>query len=218
MTSLALYRKLFVGRADVYAVQQSDGSYFPVDEDLSDVELKEHLAGIASYGTYVVTPGANTVSYIVFDLDTLELTALDHLLKCVTEFVGDDYLESLLVEGNAWAKNAGVLMISFASKNFARNNKPNYHYLHDTGAASAYLVAQLPSLGLVGHQMQGFDKDSANEKLGVPDDYAPGSMIAVGYYAGQEGLKDEWKQREDAPRVRKDLHDIAFNGAWKAER
>lgn len=129
-----------------------------------------------------------------------------------------DVLESLLTEGNAWAKNAGVLMISFASKNFARNNKPNYHSLHDTGAASAYLVAQLPSLGLVGHQMQGFDSEHANEKLGVPDDFAPGSMIAVGYYGDHNALKDDWKQREDAPRVRKDLHEIAFNGEWKAAR
>ena len=129
-----------------------------------------------------------------------------------------DVLEGLLTEGNAWAKNAGVLMLSFASKNFGYNGKPNRHYLHDTGAASAYMMAQLPSLGLVGHQMSGYDKDRANEALGVPDEFEPGSMIAVGYYAGQDGLKDDWKQREDAPRVRKDLHDIAFSGEWKAAR
>ncbi len=129
-----------------------------------------------------------------------------------------DVLESLLVEGNAWAKNAGVLILSFAKKTFTRNGNSNRHSLHDTGAASAYLVAQLPSLGLVGHQMSGYDHEKANAAMGVPDDYEPGSMIAVGYYAGQAGLEDGMKQREDAPRVRKDLHDIAFNGAWKAER
>ncbi len=129
-----------------------------------------------------------------------------------------EVLEGLLAEGNAWAKNAGVLMISFGKKNFSYNDSPNYYNLHDTGAASAYMVAQLPSLGLVGHQMMGFDRDHANEKLGVPDDFAPGSMIAVGYYAGQDGLDDGMKQREDGPRVRKDLHDIAFNGEWKAAR
>lgn len=129
-----------------------------------------------------------------------------------------DVLESLLAEGNAWAKDAGVLILSFAHKTFERNGKPNRHYLHDTGAASAYLVAQLPSLGLVGHQMSGYDAEKANAALGVPDDYEPGSMIAVGYYAGQDGLDDGAKQREDAPRVRKDLHDIAFNGAWEQPR
>lgn len=129
-----------------------------------------------------------------------------------------EVLESLLAPGNAWAKNAGVLMLSFASKNFGRNGTPNRHHLHDLGAASAYLVAQLPSLGLVGHQMSGYDHEKANEALGVPNDYEPGSMIAVGYYAGQEGLDEGMKQREDGPRVRKDLHDIAFNGEWKMPR
>jgi len=129
-----------------------------------------------------------------------------------------EVLESLLAEGNSWAKNAGVLVISFAHKTFELNGHPNHHYLHDLGAASAYLVAQLPSLGLVGHQMSGYDAESANEVLGVPPDYGPGSMIAVGYYAGQDGIDAGMKEREDAPRVRKDLHDIVFNGEWKASR
>lgn len=131
---------------------------------------------------------------------------------------GREKLEALLVEGNAWAKDAGILMLSFSKKTFDRNGNPNRHHLHDLGAASAYLVAQLPSLGLVGHQMSGYDVDNANEALGVPSDYEPGSMIAVGYYAGQDGLDEGMKQREDGPRVRKDLHDIAFNGEWKAAR
>ena len=131
---------------------------------------------------------------------------------------GREKLEALLVEGNVWAKDAGILMLSFAHKTFDRNGNPNRHYLHDLGAASAYMMAQLPSLGLIGHQMSGYDADNANEVLGVPADYEPGSMIAVGYYAGQDGLDDGMKQREDAPRVRKDIHDIAFKGAWKAAR
>lgn len=126
-----------------------------------------------------------------------------------------DVLENLLVEGNVWAKNAGVLMLSFAHKTFHRNGNPNRHYLHDLGAASAYMMAQLPSLGLIGHQMSGYDADNANEMLGVPPEYEPGSMIAVGYYAGQEGLDEGWKKREESPRVRKEQSDFAFRGEWK---
>lgn len=131
---------------------------------------------------------------------------------------GRDVLEGLLMEGNAWAKNAGVLLVSFSKKTFTRNGNPNRHHLHDLGAANAYLVAQLPSLGLIGHQMSGFDHDRANAALGVPDDFEPGSMIAVGYYAGQDGLSEQQKQREASPRIRKDLHEIAFNGRWNATR
>lgn len=127
-----------------------------------------------------------------------------------------DALENLLVAGNAWAKNAGMLVLSFAKKTFAHNGNPNRHHMHDLGAASAYLVAQATALGLVTHQMSGYDADNANEMLGVPPDYEPGSMIAVGYYAGQEGLDEGMKKREDGPRVRKALDEIAFRGGWKA--
>src|SRR3989344_5959464 len=55
---------------------------------------------------------------------------------------GRPALESLLVEGNSWAKDAGLLVISFAKKAFAKNAKPNYHHMHDVGAATGYLVLQ----------------------------------------------------------------------------
>lgn len=126
-----------------------------------------------------------------------------------------DVLENLLVAGNAWAKNAGMLVLSFAKKTFARNGTANRHHLHDLGAASAYLVAQATALGLVSHHMSGYDAERANEALGVPSDYEPGSMIAIGYYAGQDGLDEGSKKREDGPRMRKTLDEIAFRGGWR---
>ena len=131
---------------------------------------------------------------------------------------GREKLEALLVDGNSWAKNAGVLILSFAKKTFAHNGNPKRHYLHDVGAASAYLVEQATALGLVSHQMSGYDADNANEALGVPPDYEPGSMIAIGYYAGQDGLDEGSKKRENGPRVRKEFGDIAFKGGWKEAR
>lgn len=125
-------------------------------------------------------------------------------------------LESLLVQGNSWAKNAGVLILSFSKKTFGHNGNPNRHHLHDLGAASAYLVEQATALGLVTHQMSGYDAERANEALGVPADFEPGSMIAVGEYAGQDALDEGSKKREESPRVRKTLDEIAFNDGWKA--
>lgn len=127
-----------------------------------------------------------------------------------------EVLESLLVDGNAWAKNAGVLILSFAAKTFVRNGNQNRHHLHDLGAASLSLVIQATALGLVSHQMSGYDAERANDALGVPSDYEPGSMIAVGYYAGQDGLDEKSKQREDSPRVRRDQLEFAFRGGWKS--
>lgn len=123
-------------------------------------------------------------------------------------------LEGLLVPGNAWAKNASVLAISFAKKMFARNGKENRHALHDCGCASGYLILQLSSLGLVGHQMAGFDAENANRILGVPDDFLPGSMIAIGYPGDHATLPEDLQKREEAPRTRNRVEAFAFRGGW----
>lgn len=124
-------------------------------------------------------------------------------------------LESLLVEGNSWAKNAGVLMISFGKKTFVRNGKPNKYNLHDTGAASALLTLQATSMGISTHQMSGFDQARANEALGVPADYEPGSMMAIGYYGGQDTISEDMKKREDSPRKRRPASESFFRGKWQ---
>ncbi len=82
---------LFCHRRDVFAEQQSSGQYFPVRRGLTEDDVAEHLAGYASYGTYVIRPievdtdngvaylGANTVRYIVWDLDTHDQAHTDAL-------------------------------------------------------------------------------------------------------------------------------------------
>ncbi len=124
-------------------------------------------------------------------------------------------LESLLAEGNSWAKNAGLLIISFAKKTFAKNGKENRHSLHDLGAASALLTLQATSMGLNSHQMAGFDTAHANEALGVPADFEPGSMIAIGYPADPATLPEALLTREKAPRSRNTQSSFVFQGKWK---
>ncbi len=124
-------------------------------------------------------------------------------------------LESLLVESNAWAKNAFLLGISFASLSFARNNKPNRHAMHDLGCATGYMVLQATQLGLVSHQMAGFDHEKANTVLGVPADYSPGSMFAIGHYGDRSARSEDVRKREEAPRSRKVISEFAFQGEWK---
>lgn len=129
---------------------------------------------------------------------------------------GRENLESLLAEGNAWAKNAGLLILSFAKKTFARNDKPNRHYLHDTGAASFAITLQATSMGLMSHQMAGFAVDRANSVLGVPDDFEPGSMMAVGYAADPASFPDDMQMRDKAARSRNARDSFAFIGKYMA--
>lgn len=73
----------------MFSEQQPSGAYFPVREPLSDDDLQEHLAGLASYGTYVIRPSDQTVKYIVFDLDTHDDDVRAALLRQVEYLVAN---------------------------------------------------------------------------------------------------------------------------------
>lgn len=122
-------------------------------------------------------------------------------------------LEETLTPGNAWAKRASVLIATLAKHTRTKNNDPNRWAAHDTGAATAYLVAQAAAMGLVAHPMGGFDADALARSLAVPDGYTPMTVIAVGQY--DPNLRDpKSEEREAKPRTRKPLNEIAFLGAF----
>jgi nitroreductase len=120
-----------------------------------------------------------------------------------------------LAEGNqGWVKNAPVLLLSLAAPNFGHNDKPNRWAQYDAGAASENLCLQATALGLVAHQMGGFDPDQARVRFHIPADHACMAMIAVGHPGSVEALPDALRERELAPRERKPLDRIAFEGGW----
>jgi len=126
-------------------------------------------------------------------------------------------MESLLDDYNYYAKRAYLLIAVFAQIKRTRTTGEivdNYYGMHDTGAASAYLVLQCAPLGLIGHQMGGFATDKANKMLGVPPDFVPASMIAVGYPDDGSWLTPEHQQREKAQRVRNPQSAFTFRGKW----
>ena len=91
-------------------------------------------------------------------------------------------LLACLVEGNRkWAYRAPVLILSVASLNFQDDSTPNRHAFYDTGMAVENLVLQATALGLVAHQMAGFDVEKARADLKIPSGYEPVALIAVGY-------------------------------------
>jgi hypothetical protein len=63
--------------------------------------------------------------------------------------------------------------------------------------------------------MAGFDQQKAREVFGIPPEFQIGAVAAFGYADSPEKLSDDQlKQRELAPRTRKPLSEIAFNGRW----
>jgi len=140
-------------------------------------------------------------TYLVFDGSDAE--ALEKARAC-------------LVEGNSWARQAPVLMLSVARDNFAYNGSLNRHAQHDVGAASEDLVLQAVEEGLVAHQMAGYDAQQARQEFSIPEGYTPMAMIAIGYprHDDLSDVDEPTKARELAGRARKPISELAFSGKW----
>ncbi len=121
----------------------------------------------------------------------------------------------VLSENNKkWVKNVPMIMLSCAGSIFGATGKPNRWTQHDTGAASVSIALQAAAMGLMVHQMGGFDADKARAAFDIPADFTPMAMIAIGYQAAPEVLDEETKKKEFTPRGRKPLGEKFFEGGW----
>ena len=122
---------------------------------------------------------------------------------------------AVVVEKNRlWAKNAPVLILAVAMENFNHNGQSNRWAMYDTGAASVSLCLQATAMGLVVHQMGGFDAEKAREVFNLPGDCKPMAMLAVGYQADVDVLDDAFKEAELAARSRTALNERFYAGQW----
>jgi len=120
-----------------------------------------------------------------------------------------------LVAGNqAWVKDAPVLLLVCADTLFNHNQQPNRWSQYDTGAAAENLCLQASSMGLMAHQMGGFNADAARDAFAIPAQYIPMAMISVGYPADIANLEGEILSRETAERNRRPLNALFFANSW----
>ena len=122
--------------------------------------------------------------------------------------------ECLSENNRKWVKNVPLLMLSCAGSAFGHSGKPNRYAQHDTGAASVCLALQGAAMGLAVHQMGGYDAAKARVAFGIPEDYTPMAMIAVGYQTSPDVLDSETREKELKARSRKPLQNHFFEGAW----
>jgi nitroreductase len=124
-----------------------------------------------------------------------------------------------LVEANqAWAKNAGVLMLTVIRTTFRKNGKPNRVALHDLGAASAHMALQAAIEGLQIHQMAGVNLSQVRSAYAIPDGFEPQTAIAMAYPDNSPADDDdEMAKRDAAPRTRLEFKDFVFAGRWGQE-
>ena len=122
----------------------------------------------------------------------------------------------LLAPGNqAWAKNAPLLILAASVNTFSHNDSDNRWVAYDTGAASISLCLQATAMGLMSHQMGGFDSDKLRNNFNIPDNISLWAMIAVGYPADLDSLSETQLERELNARERRPLSEQFFVNTWQ---
>ena len=123
-------------------------------------------------------------------------------------------LASVLNAGNAeWAAQAPVLMLTVA-KMVTSSGRPHRHAFHDVGLAVQNLTLQAAALDLYVHQMAGFSVEDARLLYGIPEEFEPVTMLAIGYLGDPHTLPEARRQQELAPRARKPLREFVFAETW----
>ena len=128
---------------------------------------------------------------------------------------GDDTfaaLSGLLNRGNAWAKNAGALILLSADE--GEDDDTALYSAVDGGAAAANLAVEAVARGLISHPMAGFDVEGARAAFDVPAGVRPLMVIAVGHLGDYATASPEIAERDGAPRDRLALEQIAFRQTW----
>ncbi len=128
---------------------------------------------------------------------------------------GDDTyrrLASLLNRGNAYATNAGALILVCADEG---DDEPTALYSGvDAGAAAANLAVEAVARGLVSHPMAGFDVEGSRAAFGIPRHVRPLMVIAVGSLADPASVSEDVAERDRRPRERLPLEEVAFADTW----
>lgn len=121
-------------------------------------------------------------------------------------------IAGLLSRGNAYAKAASALILVCADEGEDANTA--LYSAVDAGAAEANLLIEATARGLITHPMAGFDIDGARETFGIPDGVRPLMVIAVGTLDDYANVAPEIAERDETPRSRAPLTEVAFSGTW----
>lgn len=119
-----------------------------------------------------------------------------------------------LSRGNAYAKAAPVMILVAAKEDGGcpAHNLP--YFAMDVGLAVENMLLQTVHLGLMGHPTAGWNEDQLKELTGISDEYRIVTVVFVGYEGDPEMLDERSREREDAPRKRKELSEIVHWNGW----
>lgn len=117
--------------------------------------------------------------------------------------------DSLLGFNQSWADSAAVLVVNVADSEYPEGLRDLWRD-YDLGQAVAQFAAQAHRDGLYVHQMGGVDRDAARAAFDLDERYIPLTVSAVGYLGDPGQLPEPLRERETAPRQRKELDEIVL--------
>jgi len=120
-------------------------------------------------------------------------------------------MSSLVPFNQSWAARASALLL-VAAKTVKSDGTIHADYQFDCGLAVGQLVIETHHRGLIAHQMTGFDKAIAQEKLSLAAELVPVVVIAIGKQDAPEKLSGPLLEREQAKRERLSLAEIVVKG------
>lgn len=160
-----------------------------------DTELTpEQLVGLLEAGRWAATWGhRQPVRYLVGIRDDDAFATVSGLLR----------------RGNSYAKAAGALILVCADE--GEDDNTALYSVFDAGAATANLLLEAVSRGLIAHPMAGFDVDGARVAFDLPAGVRPLAVVAVGSLGDYRHMPPEIVERDSRPRERIPLEDMVLN-------
>jgi nitroreductase len=134
--------------------------------------------------------------------------------KNIDEAAWEKAFDCLAPSNQIWVQRAPLLCLICADTLFSKNAQSNRWAEYDTGAAAQNLCLQATSMGLMAHQLGGFDAEKTRAAFNIPAKFTLMAMISVGHPVSESAIPEDLLARETAERSRRPLGDLFYQGAW----
>ncbi|WP_439031355.1 nitroreductase family protein [Gordonia terrae] len=123
-------------------------------------------------------------------------------------------LTGVLTRGNAgWAPRSAALILVCTTDDPDDATAHTYAAV-DCGLAVGQMILQAQALGFNAHPMAGFDAETARDAFGIPADKRPLVLLGIGALAEPSSLPEDIRARDEKPRTRLPLDEVAFARRW----
>ncbi|MDT4762713.1 nitroreductase family protein [Sphaerochaeta sp. PS] len=123
-------------------------------------------------------------------------------------------LKGTLTPGNYWAKKAPAITAFVTNPAWGLTMGGVAYTPFELGMAAMAYQVQAVAEGLFVHPIAGFNVQAAKAVLGIREEDTLQTLVILGYPGPLDGLNEKHLESEKAPRVRKNLDEVASFDRW----